>query len=99
MFESLPETLREHGLQAEVRTLLLLRKSMERGLVRTLGDLYLVLRGIVASAPKDYGPFTEAFYAYFLTIDFLPGEKPEQAIQRSRIWFWARGKSYERATA
>ena len=86
MFESLPETLREHGLQADVRTLLLLRKSMERGLVRTLGDLYLVLRGIVASAPKDYGPFTEAFYAYFLTIDFLPGEKLEQAIQRSRIY-------------
>ena len=86
MFESLPETLREHGLQADVRTLLLLRKSMERGLVRTLGDLYLVLRGIVTSSPKDYGPFSEAFYAYFLTIDFLPGEKLEQAIQRSRIY-------------
>ena len=86
MFESLPHTFRERGLQADVRTLLLLRKSMERGLVRTLGDLYLVLKGLITSAPKDYGPFTEAFYEYFLTIDFKPGEKLEQAIQRSRIY-------------
>jgi len=86
MFESLPHTFRERGLQADVRTLLLLRKSMERGLVRTLGDLYLVLKGLITSAPKDYGPFTEAFYEYFLTIDFQPGEKLEQAIQRSRIY-------------
>lgn len=86
MFDSLPHTFRKHGLQADVRTLLLLRKSLERGLVRTLGDLYLVLKGLITSAPKDYGPFTEAFYEYFLTIDFLPGEKLEQAIQRSRIY-------------
>lgn len=86
MYESLPQTFREHGLQADVRTLLLLRKSMERGLVRTLGDLYLVLKGLIVTGPKDYGPFSEAFYRYFLTIDFAPGEKLEQAIQRSRVF-------------
>lgn len=86
MFSTLPHTFREHGLQADVRTLLLLRKSLERGLVRTLGDLYLVLKGLVTNDPKDYGPFSEAFYAYFLTIDFQPGEKLEQAIQRSRVY-------------
>lgn len=86
MFSTLPHTFREHGLQADVRTLLLLRKSLERGLVRTLGDLYLVLKGLVTNDPKDYGPFSEAFYQYFLTIDFLPGEKLEQAIQRSRVF-------------
>jgi hypothetical protein len=86
MFSTLPHTFREHGLQADVRTLLLLRKSLERGLVRTLGDLYLVLKGLVTNDPKDYGPFSEAFYAYFLTIDFHPGEKLEQAIQRSRVY-------------
>ena len=86
MFSTLPHTFREHGLQADVRTLLLLRKSLERGLVRTLGDLYLVLKGLVTNDPKDYGPFSEAFYQYFLTIDFLPGEKLEQAIQRSRVY-------------
>lgn len=86
MFPSLPHSFRAHGLRADVRTLLLLHKSMERGLVRTIGDLYLVLKGIVANDPKDYGPFTEAFYAYFLTIDFEPGESLEQAIQRSRVY-------------
>lgn len=86
MFSTLPHTFREHGLQADVRTLLLLHKSLERGLVRTLGDLYLVLKGLVTNDPKDYGPFSEAFYAYFLTIDFQPGEKLEQAIQRSRVY-------------
>lgn len=86
MFSSLPHTFRENGLQADVRTLLLLRKSMERGLVRTLGDLYLVLKGLITNSPKDYGPFSEAFYQYFLTIDFQPGEKLEQAIQRSRVF-------------
>jgi len=65
---------------------MLLHKSLDHGLVRTLGDLYLVLKGIVTNDPKDYGPFTEAFYEYFLTIDFMPGETLEQAIQRSRIY-------------
>lgn len=86
MFPSLPHSFRAHGLKADVRTLMLLHKSLDYGLVRTLGDLYLVLKGIVTNDPKDYGPFTEAFYEYFLTIDFIPGETLEQAIQRSRIY-------------
>lgn len=86
MFPSLPHVFREYHLKADVRTLLLLRKSMERGLVRTLGDLYLVLKGLIANDPKDYGPFSEAFYKYFLTIDFLPGETFDQAINRSRVY-------------
>ena len=86
MFPSLPHSFRAHGLKADVRTLMLLYKSLDHGLVRTLGDLYLVLKGIVTNDPKDYGPFTEAFYEYFLTIDFMPGETLEQAIQRSRIY-------------
>lgn len=86
MFPSLPHALREHGIKADVRTLMLLHKSLERGLIRTIGDLYLVLKGIVTNNPQDYGPYTEAFYQYFLTIDFKPGERLEQAIQRSRIY-------------
>ncbi len=86
MFESLPQHLRDHRLQADVRTLMLLRKSMARGLVRTLGDMYLVLKGLVTNDPKDYGPFTEAFYSYFLEVKMKPGENLEQAIQRSRIF-------------
>ena len=58
MFISLPQYLRDNKLSGDVRTLLLLKKSLERGLVNTLGDLYLVLKGIVINSPKDIGPFT-----------------------------------------
>jgi hypothetical protein len=37
MFSSLPQYLREQKLLGDVRTLLLLKKSMERGLINTLG--------------------------------------------------------------
>lgn len=83
MFNSLPHHFREHKLQADVRTLLLLRKAMEKGLVQTLGDLYLTLRSMVAKDPKDYGPFTVAFYDYFLAIQIKEGESLESAVIRS----------------
>jgi uncharacterized protein with von Willebrand factor type A (vWA) domain len=83
MFQSLPHTFRKHKLSADVRTLLLLRKAMDKNLVHTLGDIYLVLRGLVANSPKDYGPFATAFYEYFLTIDIKKGESLNSAIVRS----------------
>lgn len=86
MFESLPQTFRNHNLSADVRTLLLLRKSMERDLVKTLGDMYLVLRGLVTNSPKDYGPFATAFYEYFLSIDIKKGETLNSAILRSETF-------------
>ncbi|MEX1001390.1 MAG: hypothetical protein WDZ35_04680 [Crocinitomicaceae bacterium] len=86
MFNSLPETFREHGLKADVRTLLLLRKAMNKGLVRTLGDIYNVLKGIVVKSPTDIGPFTKAFYEYFLELPILPGQTLEEAILRSETF-------------
>ena len=83
MFESLPHTFRKHKLSADVRTLLLLRKAMDKKLVHTLGDMYLVLRGLIANSPKDYGPFATAFYEYFLSIDIKKGESLNSAIMRS----------------
>ena len=86
MFKSLPQHFRNHGLQADVRTLMLLRKSMQKGLVNTLGDLYLVLKGIVTNSPKEYGPYTTAFYKYFLDIDIKSGEMLDTAILRSQVF-------------
>lgn len=83
MFESLPASFKEYGLPADVRTLLLLRKSMERGLVNTLGDIYVVLRGIVVKDPQMQGPYTQAFYDYFLTIPIGTGETLDAAVERS----------------
>ena len=86
MFESLPHTFRKHKLSADVRTLLLLRKAMDKKLVHTLGDMYLVLRGLIANSPKDYGPFATAFYEYFLDIDIKKGETLNSAILRSETF-------------
>ncbi|MBL7818306.1 MAG: hypothetical protein JNL70_25060 [Saprospiraceae bacterium] len=86
MFNSLPQYLKDNKLQGDVRTLLLLKKSMERGLVHTLGDLYVVLKGIVTNSPKDIGPFTKAFYQYFLGIDINRGETLDAAVLRSETF-------------
>ena len=86
MFSSLPEKFRAHGLKADVRTLLLLRKAMQKGLVKTLGDIYNVLKGIVVKEPSDIGPFTKAYYEYFLHIPVQPGQTLEDAILRSETF-------------
>lgn len=86
MLSSLPEHLRSYGLNADVRTLLLLRKAMQKGLVKTLGDIYNVLKGIVVKEPADVGPFTKAYYAYFLDVSIAPGQTLEDAILRSQTF-------------
>ena len=86
MFNSLTKYLKDNALQGDVRTLLFLKKGIERGLVHTLGDLYLLLKGLVTNAPKDFGPFTIAFYQYFLEIDVKKGETLDNAILRSEAF-------------
>jgi|GEM_PF-78474 len=86
MFDSLPHTLREYGLPGDVRTLLLLRKAIEKDLVHTLGDMYVVLKGVCVRDPKLLGPFTQAFYMYFLEINIGKGEKLNAAIARSKAF-------------
>ena len=86
MFEGLPQKLREYDLPADVRLLLLLRKAMDRGLVKTLGDMYNVLKGMVVKDPKMMASFTRAYYDYFLNIDIQNGDKLSDAIRRSETF-------------
>ena len=83
MFETLPLHFRTFGLKADVRTLLLLQRATEKGLITTLGDIFNVLKGFTIKYPKDIGPFTRAFYAYFLNISIYDNEKLNDAIERS----------------
>jgi uncharacterized protein with von Willebrand factor type A (vWA) domain len=94
MFNTLPHTFRKHQLSADVRTLLHLRKAMQRGLINTIGDMYLVLRGLVTTTQKEFGPFTKAFYEYFLQITINKGESLNSAIVRSELFKEWR-KAYE----
>lgn len=86
MFQSLPSYFREHKLAADVRTIMLLRKAINKGLVRTTGDLYVTLRGLITTSPKEFGPFATAFYQYFLDIDIKKGESLDSAILRSETF-------------
>ncbi|MEP2772972.1 MAG: hypothetical protein ABJH05_12550 [Fulvivirga sp.] len=86
MLSSLPERFRAHGLKADVRTLLLLRKAMQKGLIKTLGDIYNVLKGILVKEPADIGPFTKAYYEYFLHVPIAPGQTLQDAILRSETF-------------
>ena len=59
---------------------------MQRGLVRTLGDVHNVLKGIIVKEPSDMGPFVKAYYAYFLHVPIRPGQTLEDAILRSETF-------------
>ncbi len=86
MFKSLPQTFRKHNINADVRVLLQLRKAIEKGLVNTTGDLYIVLKGLLTRDPKDFGPYTTAFYEYFLDVEVGKGERLETALLRSETF-------------
>jgi uncharacterized protein with von Willebrand factor type A (vWA) domain len=86
MFATLPEKFRAHGLKADVRTLLLFRKAMQKGLIKTLGDVHNCLKGIIVKEPEDIGPFTKAYYEYFLHVPIQPGQTLEDAILRSETF-------------
>lgn len=86
MLGSLPFAFRKHGLQADIRTLLVLRKAMQLGLVKTLGDLHNVLKGVIIKSAEDEGPFTKAYYEYFLHIPIAPGQTLEDAVLRSETF-------------
>ncbi len=86
MFSTLPQKFREYNLPADVRTILLLQKAMERGLIKTLGDMFGVLKGIVVKDPEMIGPFTRAYYDYFLNIDIQNGDRLSDAVSRSETF-------------
>lgn len=86
MFESFPEKCREYGVNADVRALLLLQKAIDKSLIHTVGDLYSFFKGSIVKDPTDVGPYTQAFYDYFIGVDIKPGERLNDAIARSETF-------------
>ena len=86
MFTKLPETFKKFDLAVDVRTILLLQKAMNKGLVKTIGDLFNVLRTFIIKDPEHIGPYTKAFYNYFLDINIRPNERLNDAILRSQTF-------------
>ncbi len=86
MFSTLPQSFRKHGIDADVRALLILQKAIGAGLIKTLGDIYNVLKGVLVKEPQKLGVYTKAFYDYFLQIEILPGEHFHDAILRAETF-------------
>ena len=86
MLSTLPGKFRSYDLHTDARTLLLLQKAMRKGLVKTLGDVYNVLKGLVVKDPQMMGPYTRAYYDYFLNIDIQNGERLDDAVMRSETF-------------
>lgn len=86
MFESFPDVCRSFGVPADVRTLLLLRQGMDKGLVNTVGDIYALMKGVLVKEPTMMGPYTQAFYHYFIGVDVKPGQRLNDAIVRSETF-------------
>ena len=86
MFTTLPEAFKKFDLAVDVRALLLLQRAMDKGLVRTIGDLFNVLRTFIIKDPEHLGPYTKAFYAYFLDINIRPNDRLNDAILRSQTF-------------
>ncbi len=83
MFESFPKVCRQYGVKADVRSLLLLQKAIDKELIFTIGDLYSFFKGTLVKEPTHLGPYTQAFYDYFLGVEVKPGERLNDAIARS----------------
>ncbi|MDB4067663.1 hypothetical protein N9525_06990 [Flavobacteriaceae bacterium] len=86
MFAKLSEAFKKFDLAVDVRALLLLQRAMDKGLVRTIGDLFNVLRTFIIKDPEHMGPYTKAFYAYFLDINIRPNDRLNDAILRSQTF-------------
>lgn len=86
MFTTLPERFRAFHIHVDVRSLLLLQKAINCDLVKTIGDLYNVLRTFIVKSPELLGPYTRAFYDYFLSIDIKDGEQLLDAVLRSQTF-------------
>ncbi len=83
MFSSFPEVLKNYGLQADARTIGELYHCMSRGLVSSLGDLFDIGRILIVKGRRDMGPYTLAFFDYFLGVESKGARTLEEAVRNS----------------
>ncbi|MFH1133689.1 MAG: hypothetical protein V1735_04300 [Nanoarchaeota archaeon] len=70
---------------------------MRHGLIHNLGDMYSVGRALVVKEVRENGPYTQAFFSYFLDIEIQPGQSLNDAVINSNTFdnwcgLYARGR-------
>ncbi len=87
MFSGFPAELKQHGLSADVRTILQLYQLMSHGLIRNLGGLYSFAERLVVKQPRQKGPYTVAFFGHFLDIHIQQGQALDEAVILSDVFY------------
>jgi uncharacterized protein with von Willebrand factor type A (vWA) domain len=83
MFSDFPHTLRRYGIDADVRVILDMYRTMESGLVTNLGSLFDVCQHLICKSRREIAPYTLAFWEYFLGIDTTNYNTIDDAIRNS----------------
>ena len=83
MLSGFPSELIKQGLSSDVRTVLQLYTLMSRGLVEDLGGIYSSAERLIVKDPRHKGPYTVAFFSYFLDIKVAPGQSMDAAVMES----------------
>ncbi len=80
---SFPHTLKKHGFQADARTIFDFLEAMQAGLISNLGDLYAVGERVIVKDRRQKGPYTKAFFEYFLGVEIKDDASLDEAVMKS----------------
>ena len=83
MFSDFPQTLRRYGINADVRIIMDIYRSMELGIVTNLGSLFDVCQHLICKSRREIAPYTLAFWEYFLGIDTTNYNTIDDAVHNS----------------
>jgi len=83
MFSDFPQTLRRYGIDADVRIIMDIYSTMEKGIVSNLGSLFDVCQHLICKSRREIAPYTLAFWDYFLGIDTTNYNTIDDAVRNS----------------
>ena len=83
MFSDFPQTLRRYGIDADVRVIMDMYRTMEKGIVTNLGSLFDVCQHLICKSRREIAPYTLAFWEYFLGIDTTNYNTIDDAVRNS----------------
>ncbi len=83
MFSDFPQTLRRYGIDADIRVIIDMYRTMESGIVTNLGSLFDVCQHLICKSRREIAPYTLAFWEYFLGIDTTNYNTIDDAVRNS----------------
>lgn len=85
MFAGFIHALKKYGVPADVRTLRELYQVVDHGMITSVSDLFEVGQALVVKAPRQRGPYFNAFCDYFFGIETPQGHHFEDGMYASPL--------------